>query len=426
MYVPYCEIAQILSKIFPKTLSQKILDSGYELKVRQNLRYIKKNQKSLLKKIKHKSHFNVAFYVYDEAKWKCQALYDLLEKSGQFTPYIFVTKNAAPQNNFNYQTPNDVQKTYDFFKRNNMRVEYAYDIEKQTYTPFKLMNPRPDIIIYQHPWYVETSQGPVVCSEFALTYYVPYFIATTKMFFEFGLRFHQYVTGHFVLNDSIKAEFSEKLQNNGKNLISVGHPQIDEILLDKTPNENKYLIYAPHWSVCGDNIRLSTFDWNGKLIQDFAIAHPELNWVFKPHPLLYNYLISSKFMTKSEVDNYFDKWKEIGQICLSGDYIPLFKKSSALITDCGSFLTEYLITQKPCIHLISASAAEFNDNIKKISHAYYQVNNETELQNSLQSVIIEKKDYKKSERQICLKELGILDKNSSQRIIDEINRLLGN
>lgn len=423
-------LSKIIKCFFPKELEEKILKFGYDTKIEKNLNYIEKNQKKvkikLKQKLERKEKLNVAFYVYDPSKWKCQSLYEQMEKDERFEPIVFATKCAASKENFNYQTKKDVEETYEFFKKKNMKVKYAFDISKDKFIPFEKMKPKPDIIIYQHPWYVETFQGPVVCSKFALTFYVPYFIATTKMFFEYGLRFHQYVTGHFVLNESIKDEFSKKIPNEGKNLISVGHPQIDEILKDKTPNEEKYIIYAPHWSVTGENIRLSTFDWSAKFIQDFAFKNKDLNWVFKPHPLLYNFLISSNFMSKKEVDEYFNRWGEIGEVFLSGAYVPLFKKSSILITDCGSFLTEYLFTKKPCVHLISKEGAEFNKSVQKISNSYYQAKNKEELEEILNSLIFEKNDYKKPERQACLEELELGKENSSSKIIEEISKFLRN
>ena len=64
-----------------------------------------------------------------------------------------------------------------FFKSKGINVQCAYDLENDKFVPFEKMSPKPDIIIYQHPWYVEITQGPVVCSKFALTYYVPYYIS---------------------------------------------------------------------------------------------------------------------------------------------------------------------------------------------------------------------------------------------------------
>ena len=116
MYIDYEKIGKILGfgKIF-----------FYNKKIKQNLDYIKRNQKKVKAKLKGKTHLNVAFYVYDSAKWKCQSVYDLMTKDKRFTPYIFVTKCNAPKDNFNYQTIDDIKKTYDFFKSKGMNDQCA-------------------------------------------------------------------------------------------------------------------------------------------------------------------------------------------------------------------------------------------------------------------------------------------------------------
>ena len=97
MYIRYSEIFQILALFAPICFRQKIRDIGFDLKIKQNLNYINKNKKRVVKSLKNKlkcgEKLNVAFYIYDETKWTCQSIYDLMEKSNIFTPYIFVTKN---------------------------------------------------------------------------------------------------------------------------------------------------------------------------------------------------------------------------------------------------------------------------------------------------------------------------------------------
>ena len=132
----------------------------YNLKVKQNLDYIEKNQKRVLKKLKNKPVLNVVFYVYDESKWKSQPVYDLMLQDERFIPKIVVTKNCAIEGNANYQTKEDVKKCYEFFKNKGMNVECGYDFDKDDFIPFETFSP--DIIIYSHPWYVYKTQGPVM------------------------------------------------------------------------------------------------------------------------------------------------------------------------------------------------------------------------------------------------------------------------
>ena len=107
---------------------------------------------------------------------------------------------------------------------------------------------------------------------------------------EYDLRFHRYIYRYYVPDEIIRKNYAPNMYDKGEKLIVAGHPQLDFYLNNKNQNKRKYVIYAPHWTVCGDNLRYSTFDWNGYKILEFAEKHPELNWVFKPHPCLYNFL----------------------------------------------------------------------------------------------------------------------------------------
>lgn len=420
MYIPYYELAQNISKILPNKYQKAIVDFGYRLKLNQNLKYIAKNQKQVLKQLSKKTKLNVAFYVYDDSKWLSQSVYDLMSQDDRFEPYIFVTKNAALENNFNYQTIDNVKKTYEFFKSKDMNVIYAYDIENDKYIPFEKMSPKPDIIIYQHPWYVETTQGPVVCSKFALTYYIPYFISDTDEWFEYDLRFHKYIYRHYVPNNIIKNNYAKKMTINSESLLTVGHPQLDNYLVDDNEYEKKYTIYAPHWTVCGNNLRYSTFDWNGQEILEFAKQNTDLNWVFKPHPNLYNFFITSGYMSKGNMDKYFAEWGKIGKVCLDGNYVSLFKQSRAMITDSGSFLNEYFVTGQPLIHLVSESF-KGNESVKKICNTYYNVYSLEEMNKIFEKVLINGNDTKKQERKTLLETLNY--QNSAKNIIDDISKI---
>lgn len=424
MYIDYEKIGQILG--FGK-------DFFYNLKVKQNLKYIEKNQKKVLKKLQHKLPLNVIFYVYDEAKWKSQSVYDLMVQDERFNPKIVVTKNCAPEGNANYQTTEDVKRCYEFFKKKGMNVEYGYELSPHPYPSpvgrgedlyISLEQFKPDIIIYSHPWYVYKTQGPVVCSKFALTFYIPYFIVIAEKWFEYDLRFHKYLFKHYVLSEDVKQSYGSKMPNKGKNLEAVGHPILDYYYLHSEEKEKKYTIYAPHWTVCGNNIRFGTFDWSGYKILEFAKAHPELNWVFRPHPLFYNFIISSNYMSKEELDNYYDEWRKIGFISEGGDYLGLFKESNALITDCGSFIMEYFVSENPMIHLVSEQF-EGNSVVQAVDKESYIARNIDELYEHLNTVLLNKNDYKKEQRIQLLQNLNLKNNYSAKRIIDDILNVIG-
>ena len=390
MFIPY----DFLHK---KTNIKILKDFFYRKKIEQNCAYIAKNKKKVLKRLKNKQVLKVVFYVYDSCKWKCQTIYDEMIKHPRFKPIIVVTKNAAQNlDNPSYQSKKEILETFEFFKKREMNVELGYDFKKNRYIPFKDF--KPDIIIYQHPWYVETSQGPVVCSKFALTAYVPYDIATTTLPIEYNLRFYQYVENYYVINNVLKDFYTPLMDNKGINLKAVGSPSLD--VIKKQDSEENYIIYAPHWTINHENtIAYSTFKETGKFILDFAQKHPEFNWVFKPHPMLKKAILDNNFMSLEEVDNYYRSWERLGKTCYDGDYFEIFNNSKLMITDCCTFLMEYFATGKPLIRLVSKNSGEFNTNTQNIIKYFYNVENIDNLKNTLENLLINNIDKLKNERE---------------------------
>ena len=406
MYIPYDFLYQ---KINIKILK----DFFYKKKIEQNCAYIEKNKKKVLKKIKNKEILKVLFYVYDCSKWKCDEIYKLMIKDSRFEPLIVVSKNSVTkQDNPSFQTKDEILKTCDFFKNKNYYFELAYDFTKNKHIPLKKYEP--DIIIYQHPWYVETSQGPVVTSKFALSAYIPYDIPTTTQDLECNLRFHQYVQNYYVINEDLSNDYSKKMQNKGGNLKVYGAPSLDLI----KENKGKYVIYAPHWSVNHDKtIGYSTFLKNGQFILDYAKNNTQFNWVFKPHPLFKKALIDNNFMNEIEIEDYFQEWGKIGEVCLDGNYYEIFNDSKLMITDCSTFLIEYLLTGNPLINIVSNKAVGFNLLAKEAIKHHYKPQNNQELKEKLDMLLKENNDYLAQDR---LKYLSQFNKNVSENIIQDL------
>ena len=421
MYIPYENIGNFVNKFIK---NEKLHNFFYDLKVWQNVKYIEKNKPKVIKKLKNKldngEKLNVIFYIYDETKWKCQSLYDLLEKDNRFNVKVLVTKpSCLNTDNPSYVSDEKFMEVYKFFKEKNMKVEYAFDTKTSEFTPFEKFNP--DIIFYQHPWYVKTEQGPVVCSKFALTCYIPYYFPIETADIDCNLRFHGYVENYYILDEYTRDKYLKKNHKLEEKLKVVGYPYLD-YFNNKNSSEGEYIIYAPHWTVGDNGLAYGTFKWNGKFILDYAKSHSEKKWIFKPHPLLKKALVDFKIMTEEEVSKYYDDWADLGIKYESGNYLELFEKSKMMITDCSSFLGEYFVTEKPLIHLMSEKS-QFNNSDNPILKAYYRAYNLDEFQKLLST--LPQEDYMKDLRLATLENIGLRDNCASENIFKDImNQIL--
>ena len=227
---------------------------------------------------------------------------------------------------------------------------------------------------------------------------------------------------YYIFDEITKEIYEQKMENKGRNLCVTGQPYLD-YFRSCEEQEKEYIIYAPHWTVANQGISYGTFEWNGKFILEYAKAHPEQKWIFKPHPMLFKSLIDKDVMTESEVKEYYETWGKIGLKYESGDYLDLFNKSKLLITDCSSFLGEFFLTGAPVIHLISKTATPYNETINRIIKNYYRAENLEELQQLLNKLPDE--DSMKSQRENAIKDFNNSGTTSAEKIVKDILETIG-
>lgn len=219
-----------------------------------------------------------------------------------------------------------------------------------------------------------------------------------------------------ILQNNIKKEF-----NYSHNLCVTGHPKMDVYKSYEEQNyKHEYVIYAPHHSFEENSLNYGTFKWSGKFMLEFAKNHPEIKWVFKPHPRLKNALLKNKIMNKLEIEDYYNQWYNLGLVCEDANYFELFKNSRCLITDCSSFLTEYLPTCQPVIHLKNKKSKNFSYLNKSILKYYYHAQNLEELKTLIQKIIFENKDIMRNKRLALLNKLKFNNFDAASNVYNSL------
>lgn len=367
----------------------------------------------------------VLFLVNEVSKWKAQSLYDELEKNEKFEPVVALTIADIQTKLEQNEKEKILNENFEFFNQKGMRVVSAYKAGK----PLSLKIFKPDVVFYQQPYNIPKVQDFEAVSKYAFTCYIPYFVSNYGLLaMDCGYEFHKKLFRHYVLNEELAEKYRAYMQVYAGDVKACGHTVLDSIKQKSDRNEG-YIIYAPHWSIPHEKNHnrenFSTFLQNGHFILEYAKAHPEQKWAFKPHPTLKYTLIKTGVMNEQDIENYYKEWEQLGIVCNSGDYVDLFAKSKALVTDCASFLIEYFVTGKPVIRLVSAKskvkATEFS---QKIFNTFYNIKNNDELVNVFKNVLEENNDYLKAKRLCALEETGLLNGNASENIRKDMENFL--
>ena len=130
----------------------------------------------------------------------------------------------------------------------------------------------------------------------------------------------------------------------------IGYSKMDALAkCKKTERTRKRIIISPHHTIKHPSLPLSNFMTYYNLILELPDMYPDVDFIFRPHPLLFTNLINMGFWTEEKVNEYIKKLEDKGVLYShGGDYFDLFLNSDAIIHDCGSYITEWLFTGKPC------------------------------------------------------------------------------
>jgi len=383
-----------------------------------------------IRKVYGQRKLRVLFVISDPSKWKCQHVYEKMLASREFDPYVAPTIMDIGFVEDRFQLEH-VRKCRDFFKKKGARCVDV--ISEKGLQPQPLCVASPDLVIYQQPWGVARNQDPVAVSHYALTFYVPYYSpAFGSHFDQVGSSFHRSLYGNFLDNEHWVEYFKSVSFWDFwlAKMMPCGSPFREEIArsVEKISKEN-LVIYAPHWSFPQDGVNkndvYSTFLKTGRYILDFAKRTSGVTWVFKPHPVLKDRLIQSGVWVQDEVEQYYAQWSAIGLVCEDGNYADLFARSRALITDSLSFLSEYLVVNRPLIRL----EQDYEPNpwlppAQGKLEGMYRVRTLQDLQRVLDLVVLKNEDPMKDIRAKVVRRMGYDRNEISSQMIDHLRRIV--
>lgn len=315
----------------------------------------------LLKEVRGKAKVKVVFFVIHKSLWKVDSVFLRMMDDDFFEPVILVCPYVKHDEERMWQ---DLFDSVEYFKGKGYPVICSYNQGNNSW--IRLDEIKPDVVFFTNPHALTRKEYFSDAYMNYLSCYVPYY---TDVASNYGLQqayngvFHNVIWKHFVESEYVKKRVESVLSSSGRNLIVTGSPMLEEFLNEKQADValwktqgklKKKIIYAPHQSIFKDGeIKLSTFLEVGEVIRQLAVKYKdEIQWSFKPHPLLKGNLYQHPDWGKKKTDEYYLFWSE-SDFCQidNGEYIDLFKSSDAIVHDCGSFIVDYLFTGHKCAYL---------------------------------------------------------------------------
>ena len=383
-----------------------------------------------LRKLRRKKTLRCVFFATFEETWKYDGVYQLMEKHERFDPIIL----ACPIVNYGYDNMiRRMDQCYSFFKDKGYHVLKAYNVAENSFLDVE-KELDPDIVFYTNP-YEGLIDNRYFITQFkgTLTVYVPYFFNDTA---DHELAYDEYLLNvvwrRYLETDMHKVWATQFSKSHGKNVVVTGYPGIEKFLNILTPARGddwkvkdkglKRIIWAPHHSIYStDAYKYASFMMFCDVMIELARKYQnEVQFAFKPHPLLRNKL--EKVWGKEKTDKYYAEWEQMpNTTVVEGDYVDLFLSSDAMIHDSGSFIAEYLYLNKPVMRTLNGIDLKTLHNGFGLQclENHYMARNAEEIELFIQNVIHDV-DPMKEKRTHFIKDVLMPKGSPSQNILDDI------
>lgn len=142
------------------------------------------------------------------------------------------------------------------------------------------------------------------------------------------------------------------------NIIVSGYVKMDVLYsIKEIPHKRKKILICFHQGVKNgdeDILRLNFLEYADFLLT-LPDLYPDIDFVFRPHPLLFVKLRNFDIWEQRRIDEYIKNCEKKNIVCSQeSDYLHLFKECDAIVHDCGSFIEEWLYTGKPCCYIVDS------------------------------------------------------------------------
>lgn len=297
---------------------------------------------------------------------KTSPVYEVMKKDSRFEVFLI----CVPDGIANHRLPDEndmTNDTYAYF------TEHGYDavnalIGKNQWLDLKGMNL--DCIFYPRPYnnYLPKQYASGVVSRYTKICCLMYAMTMTKEVMKVTISKHFFrdVSYYFAeCEDALAVNVKHFYRMHKKGLqrsVYCGMPALARILEGGEEHNTAWdfsknafrVMWTPRWTT-DPALGGTNFFYYKDEILTYAKEHADIDFLFRPHPLMFDNFINTGVMTKDAVWEYknavaalpnaaFDTEKEYGAT---------FLNSSVLISDISGIMPEYFVTGKPLIYCAS-------------------------------------------------------------------------
>ncbi len=386
-------LKNIIKKCIPKTVKEELVFRKEINTYRKSLKKIESQEKS--------NNLKIVFILQFPETWNSlKTVYESAKKMG-LNPLIVCVPKPKSTSTLIYETSEDgVNEAYEMLKKENVN---AINTKLEEGNWFNLREYNPDYVFYTRPYntqYPDEYKSNAVC-QYAKICYIPYGVTLNG-----GMIFNSVFKANFLLQTYVTFAQSKNLLKKIKNayrwqyllkynkLEYLGFPRFDLLMKEHSysknlSKQNFTITWMPRWEF---NTTIKGQKCSHFLVYyhefiKFVKEHQELNFIIRPHPLMFKTLIEEKLKTQEEVEAIKREIESIDHLRIDTqkDYLPTLQKTDILIADNTSLLIEFFATGKPII--LSDNAKGYLEDGKIMVSSLYQVEVWKDVESKLNDLI---------------------------------------
>ena len=375
------------------------------------------------------------FFVFSTSMFPARPLFDAMMRDSRFMPTIVVVPDFRwPDRDPSMAMADCHRKLLQYYPTASVKV--AMMDESDSWTD---ETKNADIVCYPSPYDLSNFRyNPhwAVGRNFLPIYLSYSFSTSIHGYGVYGRQNYAYFWKVFTECEANAKDYAEHSILKGANAETVGYFKMDALATAKPWPRNgdrKRVLIAPHHSVEGganDSLALSNFQRYADYFLALPEKHPELDFVFRPHPFLFTVLANPAKWGQAKVDDWIARMKAHPNVrwCDEGDYFPAFASCDAIVQDCGSYLAEWVYTGKPCCFMLKNPSdvdAKFTPLGQDILSHCYLAYDEPEIESFLRDVVEGGSDPKAAARDAFRKTVMVNYPHAADTALAAIRRALG-
>lgn len=364
---------------------------------------------------------------------KTSPVYEVMKRDSRFEVFLICVPDGMA-NNCLPDEEDMTNDTYEYFKGRGYDAMNAL-IGKNQWLDLKEMNL--DCIFFPRPYnnYLPKQYASGVVSRYTKICYLMYAMTLTKEVLKVTVSKHFFrdVFCYFAEGDDVlaihKKHFKHTHAQGLQRSVNCGIPALSQMCKAEGSSNTAWdfsknafrVIWTPRWTTDPALGGTNFFQYKDVFLT-YAREHEDMDFLFRPHPLMFGNFIKTGIMTEEEVREYKNAAALLPNVAfdVEKEYEATFWNSSVLVSDISGILVEYFVTGKPIIYCASNMKLHPTEMLERMLEGCYIVYTEEELWSCIEELKKGRDDLAKRRKAIAEELFGTSFDGAAERIVEEL------